>query len=264
MERGLDAYKLKLIAIPFMLLDHIYSIFSYAAYDNLNWPLMPGWISLITRFVWPLFIYLMIDGFYHTRSRIKYLLRLVTAALIMFAGTTIIYQFFDKTYFTKYSYMTFLVDYNIFTLLALMFAFIWCLDNIKRKNHIIINVLLAIVIAFASLLAGGLIVFLPMPIIMWAFYGRKNKQCIGIFIYSLLLFIMALKTHFTIDAEMGLSLYDRLCMDCEWAVFTVIPFILAYNGERGKNTKFTKYLFYVFFPLHIWILIIASFIIEKL
>lgn len=264
MERGIDAYRLKLIAVIFMILDHVNSILTYPTHEFLNWPVMPEWISLITRFVWPLFIYFMIDGFYHTHSRKKYLIRLSAAALIMWAGTTIIYQFFDNSYFSKYSIITFLVDNNILTILALMFALIWCLDNIKRKNHIIINVLLALIIVVASLFAGGLIIYLPIPIIIWAFYGRKTKQCIGIFVYSMILFILALHTHFSIDAEMGVSLYNRLCMDCEWAVFSVIPFILVYNGERGKNTKFSKYLFYVIYPVHLWILMIARFMIEKI
>ncbi|WP_230203571.1 TraX family protein [Bacillus massiliigorillae] len=31
-----------------------------------------------------------------------------------------------------------------------------------------------------------------------------------------------------------------------------IPFILLYNGESGVNNTFTKYMFYFFYPLHLW------------
>ncbi len=261
MKKGLDAYKLKLIAVVFMILDHFYSFLSYQTHESLNWPELPWWTPLTTRFVFPLFIYLMIDGFYHTRSRVKYLLRLITAALIMWAGTSIIYLYFDKSYFSKYSFISFLVDYNMFTMLGLMFAFIWCLDNIKRKNHIILNVLLTLIVLAASVFAGGLILYLPIPFIIWLFYGSKTKQCIGILVYSMIYLMFTVSSYYSLAASE--SLFDFLCMNGEWALFTVIPFILAYNGERGKNTKFSKYFFYFIYPVHFWIIFIARFILEK-
>ncbi|MEA4876090.1 TraX family protein [Anaerorhabdus sp.] len=43
-----------------------------------------------------------------------------------------------------------------------------------------------------------------------------------------------------------------------------MPFIYLYNGERGPNTKFSKYIFYIFYPVHIWILyIIATVIVTR-
>lgn len=263
MKRGLDAYRLKIIALFFMILDHVDKILSYPTHEYLNWPLLPEWISLITRFVSPLFLYLMIDGFYHTRSRKKFLIRLSIAAFIMCAGNTLIYLYFDKATISNASPITLLAGNNILLTLALMFALVWCMENIKNKNHRFISVLLALIIVVLSLLTGGGVFLLPTTIIIWGFYGRKNKQCIGIFVYSLILLIFTLYTHFTIDAEMGVNLYNRLCMDCEWAIFTVIPFILAYNGERGKNTMVTKYMFYVIYPAHLWLLTIARFLIMK-
>ncbi|RDY23827.1 hypothetical protein CHF27_005605 [Romboutsia maritimum] len=43
---------------------------------------------------------------------------------------------------------------------------------------------------------------------------------------------------------------------------SVILFILAYNGERGLNNKFSKYLFHVFYPLHLWILALLEFLLK--
>ena len=31
------------------------------------------------------------------------------------------------------------------------------------------------------------------------------------------------------------SFYSDMCFDDQWAMAAVIPFILLYNGERGKN-----------------------------
>ncbi|MCR5528195.1 MAG: hypothetical protein K6F49_03155 [Saccharofermentans sp.] len=74
-SKGIDSYRLKLTALIFMLPDHICSELNVPAHTRLGCPLWPQWIPVITRFVSPLFLYLMVEGFYHTRSRIKYLRR---------------------------------------------------------------------------------------------------------------------------------------------------------------------------------------------
>ncbi|MBD5549290.1 MAG: hypothetical protein HDQ97_18205 [Lachnospiraceae bacterium] len=42
--------------------------------------------------------------------------------------------------------------------------------------------------------------------------------------------------------------------------FLVFPFILLYNGERGPKSNFNKYFFYIFYPVHLWIIAIINFI----
>jgi len=42
-------------------------------------------------------------------------------------------------------------------------------------------------------------------------------------------------------------------------MIAALPFIILYNGERGRYSL--KYLFYVFYPLHIWILYIVKYAI---
>ncbi|MDU6316439.1 MAG: TraX family protein, partial [Enterococcus faecalis] len=41
----------------------------------------------------------------------------------------------------------------------------------------------------------------------------------------------------------------------------VLPFISLYNGERGSKAPFFKYLFYGFYPLHLWLIaLIANYV----
>lgn len=61
------------------------------------------------------------------------------------------------------------------------------------------------------------------------------------------------------------SITDTLKMlmyNSDFLEILAIPTILLYNGERGINNKFSKYLFYVFYPLHLWILAAISFMIK--
>lgn len=72
----LNTNQLKYIALVFMAMDSAFFAF----------PGLPNWIHLITRFVAPLFAYLTIEGFFHTRNRKRHLLRLWSAAILMQLG----------------------------------------------------------------------------------------------------------------------------------------------------------------------------------
>lgn len=37
-------------------------------------------------------------------------------------------------------------------------------------------------------------------------------------------------------------------------VFLVIPLLLLYNGEKGSGKAIHKWVFYIFYPLHLFIL----------
>lgn len=263
MKRGLDSYKLKLIALAFMILDHIYTYLNYPLYEQFNWPLMPEWISLITRFVSPLFLYLMIEGFYHTSSRKNYLIRLFTAAFIMMGGNVIINFIFRNNDPSQESLNLYRMTgpNNIFLTLAFLFAFIWCLENMKQKKKVILSGFLAIVITVISLILEGGLYLLPLAFIMWLFHERKALQYAGIAVYCGVLLALTLRTYYS--GNIADSLYSYLCFDNEWGNIFVLLFLPIYNGERGRNTKFSKYMFYIIYPAHIWALMIIRYMIIK-
>lgn len=58
---SLDGNQLKLIAVFFMIFDHIYSYLFLGV--------LPAWFSLIARFVTPLFVYMLVEGFSHIKSK---------------------------------------------------------------------------------------------------------------------------------------------------------------------------------------------------
>ena len=257
----LDAYKLKLIAVIFMILDHVYSYLNAPIHSYETGASWPQWIPVLTRFVSPLFLYLMIDGFYHTRNRQKYLIRLFAAALIMWFGNIMINLSFSNVNSStgKFSFLKLIEGHNIFLTLAILFAFIWCLENIRQRKNTVPSVILAIITAFLCLFTEGGFYLLPLAVIIWMFYGKKKLQCAGIGVWCAILLIKTLVSYYS--GVIATTLYCDLCFDNEWAMFLVIPFILLYNGERGKNTGFTKYFFYGIYPVHLWILMIVRFII---
>lgn len=68
---------MKIIGIIFMVIDHINIYLGNVLH-------LPLWVSLLGRFVAPLFIFFIIEGFYYTHSRQKYFLRLFVGGVLMY------------------------------------------------------------------------------------------------------------------------------------------------------------------------------------
>lgn len=72
----LSGFQLKLLALFGMVVDHVNTHFG----QDLHLPL---WTSFVGRFVAPIFLYLLMEGFLHTRNRKAYFKRLASGAVIM-------------------------------------------------------------------------------------------------------------------------------------------------------------------------------------
>ena len=240
--KKLDGFQLKLIAMFVMLLDHLRNYFP---------EVFPAWIHPLSRLVVPIFAYLMVEGFFYTRNRLKYNLRLWGWAIFMSVGNLVLNSILN----TKNVY----VANNIFMTLALGMTLLNIIElarnnkGIKRIGLIISSILLLPLLIFTE---GGIAV-IPFILITYLFRGNMKKTIIGYIVLSLVLFKMSFIWYGDI-----VSTIDMLMFNSDFLLVLAIPFILAYNGERGINNKFTKYIFYIFYPMHIWILAIFRYILN--
>lgn len=76
-SRGLNTFALKMLAVLFMLLDHIYLYFFSPSMG------MPLLLTCIGRVSYPLFLFCMVWGYHYTKNRKIYLLRLYLGSLFM-------------------------------------------------------------------------------------------------------------------------------------------------------------------------------------
>lgn len=255
MKKTLNAYQLKVIALVFMIVDHLHTYLFYQTW--------PRWVSILPRFVSPLFLYLMVEGYHHTRSKKKYALRLFGAAAVMFAGNAAINIIFRNVdiftgRFTLYSIMQ---GHNIFLTLGLLFVVVWTIDTFRQSEKKWTNLILGTVCALLSLGSEGGIYLLPLAVVFVLCYQKKRQIYVFTALYCLLLFLKALLSY--LSGGTGDTLMGTLCFDAEWAMIFVIPFLLSYNGERGRNTPGSRWMFYVVYPLHLWILAILYHLLVK-
>lgn len=220
---------LKILAAVFMLLDHVGLFF----FDGF-WPL-----RLLGRLAFPIFAFFIAEGLRHTHSRKKYVLTLLLFAVI----SQVPYAFLHKIH-----------NFNIlFTFLLAIFC-IFLVENYKK--HEIINLISLLLIGSFLICAEPFAVidygiFGVLLVMVFYFFGGKNdrKSKAMFFIFSAsVLYLMGIKDYIFSGFEpYGLLQLFSLVSLC---------FIALYNGEKGKHNL--KWFFYIFYPLHLTIILVIT------
>ena len=251
--KSLNNTQLKIIACISMFLDHFGAIFIYElikmsentlltsnpmftfALQNRNLLIeIYSLLRIIGRIAFPIYCFLIVEGFIHTKNVYKYCIRLFIFALLSeFA--------FDIGF--NHSLLEFTSN-NVFFTLGLGLLLLIVVSKIRNIILTFKDKSNKFFLIFGICLMSFGIVFLFMELadnILSSDYGFSGVLCILCmyvfrknigFGYSLGVFITYLLNN------SYLQLY---------ALFGLF-FVLRYNGEKGKSIK---YLFYLYYPLHI-------------
>lgn len=225
----LNSGDLKLLAMITMLIDHFGAAFLFfymnIGDNRLKYRELYNVIRSIGRISFPIFIFLLVEGLYHTRNIQKYLLRLALFSLISEIPFDLAFrrQIFDWQY------------QNVFFTLLIGLAAIALMQYKNKffKNIPFLNYLVNILIAAAAMLLAKVLKtdysWAGVLAILTAYWLRSSD--LQMWFVCLVLFF------FSSDLE----LYALFC----------IPFIAHYNGKKGHLPKWMPYLFY---PIHLLIL----------
>ena len=267
---GITETGLKWIALVSMLLDHIHYFFGFTGW-------VPEWFSMVGRLAAPLFLFCLVEGFTHTRSRKKYFAKVY----FLSAGMSLLLFFMafagvlvrPDGFYPANGMMT--------TFVLLMIA--WQgIDWLGQKR--ILPGLAAVILPLAwPFAAVGLVAVFPalepplgllgysfvpmwgitgdsswsvlaMGLVLYLFRKLRSVQVAAFSIYYLLYGVVYM-------LFMGYSLAPDFAW---WQIFTryyevygilAAPLMLWYNGRRGGGHKL---LFYAFYPAHIYILYALS------
>ncbi len=266
----MDTYKLKILAIIAMLIDHIGAILISGT--NNYWLYFA--CRAVGRLAFPIFAFLIVEGLRHTRDVRKYLLRLLAfAAISEIPFDLAFYQFNYNTdaisdigyIFSHPSYFgvifnRLIVGQNVFFTLFLGLLLITLFNMVDRrfikndlKNMIISNSLdcaLTVIICASAYVLKTDYDIAGILIIVSFYLFRDSISYMGI---SLFIISGSMLCHFMQFKKDG-NLLDIVGI---LTTLAIIP-IAFYNGKKGKSAK---YFFYAFYPVHLLCLyLIAMFI----
>ena len=211
----LNSFQLKLIAIITMLIDHIGAV------------LLPEYVIMryIGRLSFPIFCFLLTEGFFYTKNVKKYIFRLAVFAIISEIP-------YDLAFLNEYSDFS---RQNVFFTLCIGVIMMYA---ISKTNDLTIKVIYLVLAMWGAQMLRGDYGYKGILLIA-IYYFLREQQIVRAFLGAIWNFI-------------GNSVIQA------FGAFAAIP-ILLYNGEKGKSMK---YLFYVFYPVHLLILYIISVILN--
>lgn len=248
---SITGYQLKILGIILMVDDHIYEMFIYTQ--------PPTILNMFGRIVLPIFLFLSAEGFHYTRNRLRYMSRLLLGFWGMNIGNRLIPSLFPMD--------EVMIINNVFGTLLLATLVMYCIEEYKQKRWLKATALLLIPFVIA------------LPFMIWMSTGDGSP----IFIYILqifpsyltveggyvavllgaLFYIFREKRYLQFLSLATVSLlatgfdFSHLLTNYQWMmVFAIVP-LFFYNGEKGRGDK---YFFYAFYPTHIYLLYVMSYV----
>ena len=229
----MSSFALHIIAMIFMLCDHMWAtILDYE------------WLTCIGRIAFPIFAFLLTEGYIHTSNINKYIKRMVIFAIIteipfnLMVSASPIYPFHQNVLWT------FVI--SLLTLKYLNF------DNTKNIFKSILIIILAIIIA---------------TITMCDYFGAGVMMVVGFYIFrksKLLQLLMMIYVNMILlqgySYPIDIAGYTYYFPQQGFAILSLI-FIWLYNGKQGYHAKWFKIFCYAFYPLHMLILYILTIVL---
>ena len=234
---------LHIMAMAFMLCDHLWGT------------VVPGneWLTCVGRISFPIFAFLLVEGFFHTRSLKKYILRLLLFAVIseipfnLMMGSRLFYP----------------VHQNVLWSFLIAIGLVSLNERAKQKGKIWLRVLAGV----GTVLLGYLLGLVTMvdfyhagvlTVLVFYFFRGKKWWC----------YLGQLVCLWYINVEMlgGLSYEIELwggkiffLSQQVFALLALVP-IWLYHGKQGYYNKALQLTYYAFYPAHMLILGLLKFI----
>lgn len=236
---GLTSDMLRIIAVVFMLTDHI-----WATAMNL-----PDVMTYIGRIAFPIFAFQITEVFIHTSDFKKYALRLLGFAFISEIPFNL---FYSSRFFNPYHQNV------IFTLLLGLLA-VKTVDGLKKERRIKnigLSVLWFVLIAIASVLGFPDYGFLGVLTVLMFYLFRGFPFAWALQLVGMVLIHGVFSEGQVIPCELFGKALEIPVQG--FAVLSLIP-IWLYSGRKGKGGKVLQYSFYAFYPVHMLILYLTRY-----
>ncbi len=235
------SFSLHIMAMIFMLCDHMWGI-SLVSHDV---------FACIGRLAFPIYAFLLVEGYFHTGNLKKYVKRLFLFAVLseipfnLVMGSNLFYPLHQNVLWS------FLISIGLIH---------W---NEKMKSQQAWKRILVVFATLCIAYVGGIITFVDYYnagiLMVLAFYflrGKKWWNYLGQLLSMWIINIEMLKG-FAYEIHMFGNTYFLVRQGI--ALLSLI-LIWSYNGKQGYHSKKLQYFYYTFYPLHLLILGCLKFI----
>ena len=218
-KKGLNGNLIKILALVFMTIDHVGVV------------IFPGLqiLRIIGRISFPLFAYTVAEGCYYTRNK---LLRFLMIFLLG-AGCQLVF----------YLYSGELLQ-NILLTFSLSMFMIYAYEYLRSKKNF-----LSLVIFIASICLVAFMNYVLPDLIGKGF--RYDYGFTGAILPLLIYLFKDARLKF-ITTALGVLLLALDLGGTQWYGLLALIFLAFYDGTKGKLK--IKYLFYVYYPLHLLVI----------
>lgn len=259
-SNGISGSTLKLIAIFSMLIDHTGATVFRALLNHPAVTASPFWFSCwkavyscsrnIGRIAFPIFCFLIVEGFTHTRNVRKYAFRMFLFALISEIPFDLALKGSWYNPGKQNVYFTLLI--GLLVLIGLSMTEQLCQKIACRFFN---SRALFYCIFSVQIFISAFCIWCGMQLAAWIDTDYNFK---GVFLIAILYLVQ----HYSSDPKLALCLSGAAAVSWELpAPLGFLP-IYLYNGTRGLRIK---YFFYFFYPVHLLILhVIAEYFIPSL
>lgn len=237
-KKQLTSASLHILTMGLMLCDHLWAT------------VVPGnqWLNTLGRLAYPIFAFLLVEGYFHTRSVKGYALRLLALALVSEIPFNLMYG----------SRLFYPVHQNVIWTLLIGLGCI-CLNEKARKK----GTVPAIGAAAGTILGGGLLGLVTFAdynaVGVWTilvFYFLRGRSWWRLAGQAALLYYLNVEVLKGLAFEVELFGRTHFIVQQGFALLALVP-IWLYRGRKGRGDRWFRWACYGFYPLHMLALHLA-------
>lgn len=234
--QGLNSFALHLLAMALMLCDHLWAT------------LLPAqeWLTCIGRAAFPLFAFMIAEGYFHTSNVRRYAGRLFLAAVVSEIPFNLLYG----------SSMVYPFHQNVLWTFLIALAAILLLEKAKALGKWWLTVPLSALIILAGFLLGTLTMVdyfgagVLTVLVFYFFHQKTWWSRLGQLVCLAVLNLGMLGGYYYSVTVAG---YELQIVQQGFALLALIP-IWLYSGRQGPHSKWFQYACYAFYPAHLLLL----------
>lgn len=237
----ITSFSLHIMAMIFMLCDHLWGTIVQGN----------DWLTCIGRLTFPIYAFMIVEGYFRTKNLKKYVGRLLIFAILseipfnLAMGSRLFYP----------------IHQNVLWSFLISIGLIHWNEKVKVKK-----LWKRILVGFASILIGsivGIITFVDyyhagiLMVLVFYFFRHKKWWCyLGQFICMWYINCDMLGG---LQYEMNVLSQTYFISRQGFALLALIP-IWFYKGKQGYHSKTLQFIYYAFYPVHLLILGILKFL----